>query len=298
MKDRSAKIQSVTAWGAVCNILLAAFKFLAGIFGHSAAMVADAVHSLSDLVSDVIVIFFARISAKGKDKSHDYGHGKFETLASLAVSIVLLVAGASMISSSVRSITAIMNGGSYESPHLLALIAAAVSIIVKESLYQWTARVGRAVSSQAMIANAWHHRTDSLSSIASLLGIGGAMVLGGRWLILDPLVGVCISIFIVYIAVKIAGPALSELTDASLSDEVESEIEGIISDVPGVMDVHEMKTRQCGRYSILEAHIVVDPESSVREAHRITEIAEDRLRQKYGDELQITLHIEPSVDSK
>jgi len=298
MEDRSSKIQRVTFWGAVCNVMLAALKFIAGTIGHSAAMMADAVHSLSDLVSDVIVIVFARIAAQGKDKNHDYGHGKFETLATLMVSLALLAAGASMVSSSVGSITAILKGESSESPRLLALAAAAISIIVKEVLYQWTARVGRKVSSQAMIANAWHHRTDALSSIASLIGIGGAMALGGRWLILDPLVGCCISIFIIYIAVKIAGPALSELTDASLSDETESEIHRIISEVPGVIDVHEMKTRQCGHYSIVEAHIVVDPDASVREAHAITEIAEENLREKFGNELQVSLHVEPSVDSK
>lgn len=298
MKDRAKKIESVTTWGALCNMALAALKLVAGLVGRSAAMVADAVHSLSDLVSDIIVIVFARVAAKEKDKSHDYGHGKFETLASLAVSLALLVAGVSMVGSSVKHIGAILHGEPAEAPGALALIAAAVSILVKEALFQWTARVGKKVSSQAMIANAWHHRTDAMSSVASLIGIGGAMALGGKWLILDPLVGAAISIFIIYIAVKIALPALNELTDASLPEETESEMEAIIAGVEGVRNIHAFKSRQSGPSSIVEAHIVVDPDATVSQAHKLTEIAEDRLRAKFGPELQVTLHVEPSEDAR
>lgn len=293
MDKRSEKIQSVTLWGAGVNLLLSAFKMCAGIFGNSAAMVADAVHSLSDLVSDFVVVIFARIAGKGKDKDHDYGHGKYETLATLFVSLLLLVVGAKMIASSVSLIVDCLNGGQMKAPSYIALAAALVSIVSKEILYQWTLRVGRGLNSQAMIANAWHHRTDALSSIGALLGIGGAMLLGGKWAVLDPVVCVVISVVIIVVAVKMAAPALSELTDASLPDDVEQRIIGIISSVENVRNVHGLKTRNCGHYCVMEAHLVVDPEMTVAQAHVITDLAEEKLREAFGPEMQISLHVEP-----
>ena len=297
MDNRADQIQSVTFWGAVCNLALSAVKLAAGLFGRSSAMVADAVHSLSDLVSDIIVIVFARISSKGQDKSHDYGHGKFETLATLAVSLLLLVVAGRMIASSVTEIRSILGGEPVQSPGMIALAAAVVSIVVKEVLYQWTNRVGKKISSPAMIANAWHHRTDALSSVASLIGIGGAILLGGRWTILDPLTGAVISIVIIVVAVRMSIPALAELTEASLPEETENRISDIIASVEGIRNVHGLKTRQCGSYGIVEAHIVVDPEMTISEAHKITVIAEERLHAAFGDDMQINIHVEPSEDS-
>lgn len=297
MEERTRTIQTVTLWGAVCNLGLSALKMAAGLLGGSAAMVADAVHSLSDLVSDVVVVVFARIAGKGQDEGHDYGHGKFETLATLAVSLLLLVVGARMAASAVRQIVDVFNGATIAAPGTVALVAALVSIVVKEILYQWTARVGRRILSQVMIANAWHHRSDALSSLGSFVGIGGAILLGGRWTVLDPLVGAVISVVIIVVAVKMALPALSELTDASLPEEVESRISGIIASVEGVRNVHGLKTRHSGHYSIVEAHIVVDPDVSVAHAHGITVEAEDRLREVFGPEMQISLHVEPSEDA-
>lgn len=297
MDERARQIQSVTFWGAVCNLGLSAIKLVAGLVGRSSAMVADAVHSLSDLVTDIIVIVFARISSKGQDKSHDYGHGKFETLASLAVSLLLLVVAGRMIAGSVSSIKSILEGNPVPSPGIIALVAAAVSILVKEILFQWTRRVGNKVNSPAMIANAWHHRSDALSSVASLAGIGGAILLGGKWTILDPAVGGIISIVIIVVAVKMSIPAILELTDASLPDEVEDRIQKIIESVEGVENVHDLKTRRCGSYEIADVHIVVDPEMTIAEAHNITVAAEDKLRASFGPEMQVTIHVEPSEDS-
>ncbi|MBQ0077234.1 MAG: cation transporter [Bacteroidales bacterium] len=299
MDHRTKTIRKVTLWGAVGNLLLSAFKLVTGIIGNSAAMVADAVHSLSDLVSDVIVLIFTVVAGKGRDKSHDYGHGKFETLATFAVSLILLAVGAKMVASCVSKVHAVLTGGlDVEAPGIIAALAALVSILVKEGLYQWTARVGKKIDSQVMIANAWHHRSDALSSVGSLLGVGGAILLGGKWVILDPLVCGIISIVIIVVAVKMAAPALAELTDASLSEDVEKHIASVIESVDGVQDVHNLKTRRCGHYSVVEAHIVVDPSMSVREAHDITDAAEDRLRAEFGDEIQVTLHIEPSCDAR
>lgn len=298
MSDREKEISKVTVWGAVCNVALSVFKLIAGVLGHSAAMMADAVHSLSDLVSDVIVLVMVRISSKGKDESHDYGHGKFETLATVAVALLLVVVGVRLFSGGVAKINAAFHGESIAVPGIIALTAAIVSVVVKEFLFQWTAFVGRRNNSPAVITNAWHHRTDALSSVGSAIGIGAAVAFGGKWAILDPIVCCVISIFIFYIAVKMALPALNELTEGSLPDDMENEITELIRSVSGVTDVHALKTRKSGPCIIIESHIVVNPEMSVAEAHRITTEAETAIRLRFGAETQISIHVEPHVDAE
>lgn len=297
MDNRTKDIQKITLWGAFCNIALTIVKFVAGILGGSTAMLADAVHSASDLVTDIIVIVFTRISGKGKDKGHDYGHGKFETLATVVVSLTLLVVGAEMIKSSYQQIRSAVEGNSLPAPEMIALWAAVISIISKEFLYQWTVKVGKRLSSPVVIANAWHHRTDALSSVGSLVGIAGAIALGGEWTILDPLVGAVISIVIIVMAVKMSIPALAELTEASLPEKTEQKMLEIIRSVEGVRGVHELKTRLCGHYCIADFHIVVDPETTILESHETTVIIERKLREEFGEETQINIHVEPSDDS-
>jgi len=297
MDNRTKDIQKITLWGAFCNIALTIVKFVAGILGGSTAMLADAVHSASDLVTDIIVIVFTRISGKGKDKGHDYGHGKFETLATVVVSLMLLVVGAEMIKSSYQQIRSAMEGNPLPAPEMIALWAAVISIFSKEFLYQWTVKVGKRLSSPVVIANAWHHRTDALSSVGSLLGIAGAIALGGEWTILDPLVGAVISIVIIVMAVKMSIPALAELTEASLPEKTEQKMLEIIRSVEGVRGVHELKTRLCGHYCIADFHIVVDPETTILESHETTVIIERKLREEFGEETQINIHVEPSDDS-
>ena len=297
MDNRTKDIQKITLWGAFCNIALTIVKFVAGILGGSTAMLADAVHSASDLVTDIIVIVFTRISGKGKDKGHDYGHGKFETLATVVVSLMLLVVGAEMIKSSYQQIRSAMEGNPLPAPEMIALWAAVISIFSKEFLYQWTVKVGKRLSSPVVIANAWHHRTDALSSVGSLVGIAGAIALGGEWTILDPLVGAVISIVIIVMAVKMSIPALAELTEASLPEKTEQKMLEIIRSVEGVRGVHELKTRLCGHYCIADFHIVVDPETTILESHETTVIIERKLREEFGEETQINIHVEPSDDS-
>ena len=297
MDNRTKDIQKITLWGAFCNIALTIVKFVAGILGGSTAMLADAVHSASDLVTDIIVIVFTRISGKGKDKGHDYGHGKFETLATVVVSLMLLVVGAEMIKSSYQQIRCAVEGNPLPAPEMIALWAAVISIFSKEFLYQWTVKVGKRLSSPVVIANAWHHRTDALSSGGSLLGIAGAIALGGEWTILDPLVGAVISIVIIVMAVKMSIPALAELTEASLPEKTEQKMLEIIRSVEGVRGVHELKTRLCGHYCIADFHIVVDPETTILESHETTVIIERKLREEFGEETQINIHVEPSDDS-
>lgn len=296
-QGRERTITRVTFWGAVANLALSALKFAAGLVGRSSAMVADAVHSLTDLISDVIVIVMVKVSSKEQDEGHDYGHGKFETLATAAIALLLVVVGAKLMAGGVEKIRFAIGGGELEVPGRIALWAALLSIVVKEILYQWNARVGRKLGSPAMISNAWHHRTDALSSVGAALGIGGALLFGGKWAILDPIVCCAISIFIFVVAIKMALPAIGELTEASLPEEMENRIVDILMSVEGVDNVHALKTRRNGPNIIVEAHIVVNPEMSVSEAHRLTEIGETLLREEYGAGTHISLHVEPSVES-
>lgn len=296
--NREKEIRRITLWGAVTNIALTLGKIIAGILGRSAAMVADGIHSLSDLLSDIVVLVFTHISSKGKDKDHSFGHGKFETLATLIVSIILIVVGAKLMEGGVGSIIDAANGNPVPKPGWIALIAAVASIAVKEILYQATAKVGRSVNSPVVIANAWHHRSDALSSIGSLAGIGGAIILGEKWTILDPLASCCISIAIIILAVKMAIPSLSELLEASLPEDIEKEIIETASAVKGVNDIHDLKTRRNGISFIIDAHIVVNPDISVVEAHDIATEVEEALRSKYGKETQLSIHVEPDASAK
>lgn len=296
--SRTNKITFVTLVGSVVNALLTAFKIVAGIIGHSAAMVADGVHSLSDLLSDVVVLVFVRISGKGRDKNHDYGHGKFETFATLIISLMLLVVGANLMSSGIASIKKILGGESVEAPGMIALWAALLSIVSKEILYRYTALQGRKLDSPMVVANAWHHRSDALSSVGSLLGIGGAILLGDKFVILDPLAGCVISIFIIVMAVRMSIPAIKELLDVSLPDEMEDEIERTAKGVPGVVDLHELKTRREGPGIVLEGHLVLHSDISLEQAHSISKQVELALRDRFGDSTQISLHLEPENDSQ
>lgn len=298
MKSREKEIRNVTLWGAIVNLVLTAGKIAAGSLGHSAAMVADGIHSLSDMLTDIVVVVFTHISAKGKDRRHSFGHGKFETLATLIVGVVLVAVGVEMMIKGGKSIIAVINGATIPEPGYIALIAAAVSIATKEILYHVTTRAGKQTNSPVVIANAWHHRSDALSSIGALIGIGGAIVLGDRWTVLDPLTSCLISIAIIVVAIKISLPSLAELLDTALPEDIENEIMATASSVQGVVEIHELKTRRNGISFIIIAHIVVNPSISIVEAHDIATDVENALKAKFGGESQISIHIEPDVDSK
>lgn len=296
--DRTAKVTLVTLIGSVVNIILTVFKILAGILGRSTAMIADGIHSLSDLLSDIVVIVFVKISAKGRDKDHDYGHGKFETFATLIISLMLIVVAVNLMSGGINKIRQILDGGEVSSPGMIALWAAVASIVLKEILYHYTIIQGRALNSPMMIANAWHHRSDAFSSVGSLLGIAGAIFLGDKFVILDPITGCVISIFILVMAVKMSVPAIKELLDVSLPDDVEEKIEATAKSVKGVVDLHELKTRREGPGIIMEGHLVLDSDISLKEAHNISKKVEESLRKEFGPETQISLHLEPEDDAE
>lgn len=296
--DRTAKVTFVTLVGSVVNIILTVFKIFAGVLGRSTAMIADGIHSLSDLLSDIVVIVFVKISAKGRDKDHDYGHGKFETFATLIISLMLIVVAVNLMSGGINKIRQILDGGEVGSPGMIALWAAVASIVLKEILYRYTIIQGRALNSPMMITNAWHHRSDAFSSVGSLLGIAGAIFLGDKFVILDPITGCVISIFILVMAVKMSVPAIKELLDVSLPDDVEEKIEATAKSVKGVVDLHELKTRREGPGIIMEGHLVLDSEISLKEAHDISKKVEAALRKEFGSETQISLHLEPEDDAE
>ena len=296
--DRTSKVTFVTLVGSVVNVILTVLKIIAGIVGRSTAMVADGLHSLSDLLSDIVVIVFVKISSKGRDKNHDYGHGKFETFATLIISLMLIVVAANLMSGGIGKIRLILDGGEVSSPGMIALWAAVASIVLKEILYRYTIIQGKALNSPMMIANAWHHRSDAFSSIGSLLGIAGAIFLGDKFVILDPITGCVISVFIFVMAVKMSVPAIKELLDVSLPDDVEAKIEETAKTIPGVIDLHELKTRREGPGIIMEGHLVLDSEISLKQAHDISKKVEEALRKEFGQETQISLHLEPEDDSE
>ena len=227
--SREKEIFKVTLVGSVANILLTVLKFVAGVVGHSAAMTADAVHSLSDLLTDAVVLVFVRISAKPEDRSHDYGHGKYETLATTILGIALAAVAIGIGAKAIAALLFWWQGGTLEAPGMLALWAAVVSILLKELVYQYTVRRGRSLNSPAVEANAWHHRSDALSSVGTLVGIGGAILLGNRWTMLDPLASLVVAFFILRVAWKLMHQGLNELLEASLPEEVEKEILDIVT---------------------------------------------------------------------
>lgn len=291
--NREREIYKVTLIGSACNVVLMVLKFIAGTLAHSSAMIADAVHSLSDFITDLVVLVFVKISAKPQDDSHDYGHGKFETIASFLIGLALLGAAIGIIYSGGTKLAAWLGGAELEAPGWLALWAALLSIVVKEALYQYTAYRGRAVESQALTANAWHHRSDALSSIGTAIGIGGAIVLGHRWTVLDPLASIFVGLLLVRVAVKLLQTSIGELTECSLPEETECEIENIICSLPDVREPHNLRTRRIGNRTAIEVHVRMDGNASLHEAHERATQIEQKLKARFGRHTHVTVHMEP-----
>lgn len=292
--QREKEIYKVTIVGALANVTLLIFKFVAGIISNSAAMIADAVHSLSDFVTDVVVIVFVKISSKPQDKSHDYGHGKFETLATLIIGIALLFIGLMILYNGVSATyRCIWLGEELHRPGMIAFWAAIFSIILKEAVYQYTVFKGRNLNSQAVIANAWHHRSDAFSSIGTAVGIGGAIFLGDKWVVLDPIAAIVVSVFIINVSLKIIIKSINELLEKSLPDEIENEIIKVAESFDMVKDVHDLRTRRIGNNIAIEMHLLMDGNLSLQCTHNTTELIESELRKKYGEHTHIAIHVEP-----
>ncbi|MBO4634072.1 MAG: cation transporter [Bacteroidales bacterium] len=290
---REKEIYKVTLVGGVANLLLVGFKFIAGTVGHSGAMLADAVHSLSDFLTDVVVLIFVGISARPQDESHDFGHGKFETIATLFIGLALVAAAIGIVVSGAGKLAAWLQGENLPSPGKIALWGALVSIAIKEILYQYTARKGRKLESKAVVANAWHHRSDALSSIGAAIGIGGAIVLGDRWTVLDPLASIIVGAMLVKVAWDLLVPSVGELTEQSLPESTEKEIIGLIESVDGVSQPHNLRTRRIGNRIAAEVHIRLDGALSLNDAHEKASAIEQLFKERFGSNAHIIIHMEP-----
>ena len=293
MQERSREIYKVTLVGSVVNVALLLFKFVAGIVGHSAAMIADAIHSLSDFLTDVVVLVFIRISDKPRDKSHDYGHGKYETLAMMMIGVALLVVAVGILYGGASKIHQWLDGAQLEAPGMLALWAALLSILLKEAVYRYSMVKARALNSQAVEANAWHHRSDALSSLGTAVGIGGAIFFGQRWTVLDPLASCVVGVLIVKVAVGLLRNALGDLLEHSLPDAVEEEILQLVASLSGVVEPHNLRTRRIGNHYAIELHIRMRGDITLREAHDKASEVEALLRRHYGRETHVAVHVEP-----
>ena len=291
--ERNKEIYKVTLVGGAVNVILVAFKFVAGIMGNSAAMIADAVHSLSDFITDIIVLAFVRISGKPQDKSHEYGHGKYETLALTLIGVALLAVAIWILYGGATKIATWLNGGRLEAPGMLALWAALLSIVLKEAVYRYSIIKARQLQSPAVEANAWHHRSDALSSVGTALGIGGAIFLGQRWTVLDPLASLVVGAFIVKVSVHLLRDGIGDLMEQSLPDEVEKEILQLVASVSDVEEPHDLRTRRIGNHYAIELHILVDGDITLRDAHDKASAVEDLLKSHYGQDTHVAVHVEP-----
>lgn len=298
-KEREKKIYRVTLAGSIINMVLLAFKFIAGVVGGSAAMIADAVHSLSDFLTDIVVVVFVRISSKPQDKDHDYGHGKYETLATSLIGTALLAVGVMIFYNGLKDIIRAIGGESLPHPGMIAFVAAIVSIALKEWAYHFTARVGRETDSPAVIANAWHHRSDAFSSIGTAIGVGGAILLGHHWAVLDPIAALAVSLFIIRAAAKLLKQSADELLEKSLPQDIEQEIVGIVNQETLAGEVHNLCTRRIGNAIAIEMHVRMPGNLTLYESHIHATHIECRLRQRFGNNTHISIHVEPmKVDGR
>lgn len=293
LQQRAREAKKVTWVGFVINLLLSIAKLIAGITGKSAAMVADAVHSISDFTTDVVVLAFVGVTAKDCDDNHHYGHGKYETFATLLISAALLAVGIGLLLNGVQNSIKVINGESLEKPGIIALIAAIVSVIIKEALYWYTVIVGKKINSKAVIANAWHHRSDAFSSIGTTLGIGGAIFLGEKWRILDPLAGALVSVFIIKVAIDLGLPSIKELLESSIPKKEEEDIIRVITNTDGVKKYHHLRTRKVGNAYAIDVHIKLDRNISFVKSHDIATDLEKQLRAIYGNNTLLSIHTEP-----
>lgn len=293
--DEAVRVARHVTWvGFWCNAVLGAAKVVAGIIGHSGAVVADGVHSFSDFITDAVILVMVGVSRKGADRKYQYGHGKYETMATMIIALCLLVVGIGIFWEGLHKVIETVNGQVLERPGYIALVMCVVSIAVKEWLYHYTRRAGERINSAAVVANAWHHRSDAFSSAATVIGVTGAIFLGERWRILDPVAAMIVAVFIVIVSVKLALPSIRELLEEALPEEMESDIKDAIRSTQGVYTFHHLRSRRSGNTIIVDVDLKVAPDITVVEAHKIASSAEKSIARRMGEASTIvTTHIEP-----
>ena len=286
---RERYVRKVTWIGLLTNIGLSGLKFAAGYFGRSQALIADAIHSLTDTTTDIAIIAGSHYWSRPADEDHPYGHRRLETLVTAFIGIMLVAAGIGIGWEAIST----LHKKQAAPPGWVAFYAALASIAVKEALYRWTAAVGKKIKSPALAANAWHHRTDAISSLPVLIAVGGALIFPA-WSFLDRVGAVIVSIFILHAAMKIIWPAVSELIDAGVPEEIQKKIMGIASDTKGVREVHGIRSRYISSSIQIDLHIVVDGNISVREGHTIADRVEDNIIGGIPEVLEVVVHVDPS----
>ena len=289
---RNREEKRCTLVGMTSDVCLSALKIVTGVVGHSSAILADGIHSISDTVTDGLVYAMVRLSGKGLDERYRYGRGKFETLAAFLISIILVVVALGLMTEGVKDVWAAFQGETLERPHNIALIVGIIAVIVKESLYHYTRIKGRKTGSSALKAYAWHHRADALSTTATLLGVAGAMFLGERWRVLDPIAAIAVSVLILVLAYRLGRPAVEELLEVSLPKEEQEKIANIVNGTPGVKAFHNLRTRRNGNLRVVDIHIKVDGDLTVARSHDITRNIERQLTDSLG-EVMTNIHVEP-----
>jgi cation diffusion facilitator family transporter len=289
-QKRVRYVRKVTIIGLLVNLLLSGIKFTAGIFGNSQALIADAIHSLSDATTDIAVIAGSHYWARPPDESHPYGHQRLETLVTVFIGIMLAAAS---IGIGWKAVSTLHQQTTTSSPGIIAALAALVSIICKEIIYRWTAAAGKKIRSPALAANAWHHRTDAISSLPVLVAVGGAMMFP-TWSFLDHVGAVVVSIFIFHAAFKITWPGLSELIDAGVPAEIQKRIQAIASNNASVQQVHAIRSRYVSSSIFVDMHIVVDGTITVQEGHQIADAVENRIAKEIPDVLDVVVHVDPT----
>lgn len=291
---RSQEAKKITLIGFWTNLVLTIFKIYSGIVGSSGAMIADGVHSLSDFLTDIAVLIGLKLTDKPEDDCHNYGHDKYETLTTIIISVFLLVVGFKIMKLGISNIVVVINGGVLNRPGYLAFLAAIISIIVKEILYQFTIRVSKKINSPAIKANAWHHRSDALSSVGALIGIGGAIILGDKWIILDPIASLIVSIFIFKVSFDIFLPAINELMESALDKDEVKRIKNIIGNKQDVISFHKLRTRRVGTKVVIEAHILLEDAIDLKLAHEVATKIENEIKVLFGEDSIVTIHMEPN----
>ncbi|MBO7655002.1 MAG: cation transporter [Kiritimatiellae bacterium] len=293
LEERAKRAVRITAEGVIVNVVLMLLNFAAAIFGHSQAMMADAIHTLSDFLSDIVVYIGVQMGKKPRDADHDYGHGKYEQLAAMVIGLILMGVGAKIGWNAIGSHFDALNGHPPRQPGMIAFWVSLLSVLAKEILFRRTLIVGKVIGNDAIVANAWHHCSDALSSIGSALGIGAAAILGKSWGVMDPIAAIGVSLLLIYAASGIVREQLGSLTERSLSEELENEIIRMVTDIDGVSHPHNLRTRKVGSLVVIDLHLRVNPDMRVQEAHDRVSLLEERLRKRFGENTIATIHIEP-----
>ncbi len=285
--------KKVTFAGIIINLILVFLKTFVGIIGKSSALLADGIHSLSDLSSDFIVLLGIKLSSKPSDREHKYGHGKYETFGNFALGVILFFAGIEILYSSLLKFFSVLKGKLIEVPAWSALIVAIISVLLKAIIFLYTISVGKRIKSSILVANAYHHLSDSISSVVVILGILGSKLLPSSWRFLDPFAAIILSFLIIGLSLRIVKDSFDELVEKSIGEEKEEKILSIIKSVKGVKSPHKLRTRKIGNFIAIDVHIRVRKELNIEQAHEIATNVEKELKRKFYDKIFVNIHIEP-----